>query len=73
MEGRRWEVGGERWNVEGGYARVSMRVRVRVRLRGRVQQAKPLILLEAYGQTCFSVFQKRHSVSQLYDAMIKKT
>ena len=56
-----------------GSERVPMRVRARVRLRGRVQQAKPLILLRASGQTGFSVLQKRHSVSQLYDAMTKKT
>ena len=56
-----------------GSERVPMRVRARVRLRGRVQQAKPLILLRASGQTGFSELQKRCSVSQLYDAMPKKT
>ena len=73
MEGRRWEVGGERWKVEVGYERGPMRVSVRVRLRGRGQQAKPLILLRVSGQTGFSVLQKRYSVSQLDDAMTKKT
>ena len=52
--------------------RVRVRVRVRVAFAGSVQQAKPLILLRAHGQTGFSVFQKRYSVPQLYDAMIKK-
>ncbi len=56
-----------------GSERVPMRVRARVRLRGRVQQAKPLILLRASGQTGFSVLQKHHSVAQLYDAMTKKS
>ena len=73
MEGRRWEVGGERRKVEGGYKRVPMRVRVHVRGRGRVRQAKPLIMQWGVWTNRFSVLQKRYSVSQLYDAMTKKT
>ena len=74
MEGRRRKVGGERWKVERGYqVSLSACASVCVCVRGRVQQAKPLILLRASGQTGFSVLQKHHSVAQLYDAMTKKT
>ena len=79
LGGEKWKVGGGRLGVRGGRWNVAMSVSlsacasVCVCVRGRVQQAKPLILLRASGQTGFSVLQKRHSVLQLYDAMTKKT
>ena len=75
LGGEEWKVGGGRLGVRGGKWNVAIRcpyprARPCVCVRGRVQQAKPLILLRASGQTGFSVLQKRYSVSQLDDAMI---